>query len=219
MGYECGKSEMWYILESGREAQLLIGLQQDLSPDALEQAVREDRLPELLNCVRTHRHECYHIPAGQIHSIGASQFLLEIQQSSDTTFRLSDFGRTDQHGKRRQLHVAEGKRCSQLNALRIPEQVPLRPRATPLTETLVCDPHFTACRTYLPDESQVQLKEDKTNLPVCLIPIEGNLRIEWEGIWQELALYEPVLIARGAEMLSVQSDGGGVFLQVYSSGS
>lgn len=116
MGHPYGKTEMWYIIGTHPGAQLCSGFAHDYSPEAYEQGVEDGSLEEHLAYHTTHVGDCFFIPAGRIHSIGAGNFLIEIQQSSNDTFRVYDFNRTDDLGNRRELHVAQAREALNFHA-------------------------------------------------------------------------------------------------------
>lgn len=101
-----GKTEMWYILEHKPQAELLIGLKKKMSPGEVREAIKTNRMGDVVNHVRVLDQDAFFLPAGRIHSIGAGILLAEIQQNSDMTFRLFDYGRNDP-GHSRDLHIEQ----------------------------------------------------------------------------------------------------------------
>lgn len=111
-----GKSEMWYVVKAAPEARLYSGFSYSLTPEEYERRVEECTLPEALQCYHVHEGDVFYQPAGRVHSIGAGCFICEIQQSSDITYRIYDFGRRDQNGNMRQLHLAEASEAIDYSA-------------------------------------------------------------------------------------------------------
>lgn len=109
---ERGKSEAWVVLSVEKNAALYIDLKQDCSMEQFEASVRRGKTVECLNRIEPRVGEVYAIPPGTVHAIGAGIMLLEVQQSSDATFRLDDWGRTEADGKSRPLHVEAGLACA-----------------------------------------------------------------------------------------------------------
>lgn len=109
MGHPYGKTEMWYIVRTEPNASLCSGFNADFSADGYTQSLADGTLMSHLSRHTTHPGDCFFIPAGRIHSIGAGNFLVEIQQSSNDTFRVYDFDRTDAEGNKRELHVAQAR--------------------------------------------------------------------------------------------------------------
>ena len=100
-----GKSEAWLILEAAPDAHIIWGFKDDLTPDEVKAAAKEERLEPHLNFVPVKAGDVVYNPAGTVHAIGAGIFLFEIQQASDLTYRLYDYGRKDSSGKPRELHL------------------------------------------------------------------------------------------------------------------
>jgi mannose-6-phosphate isomerase len=100
-----GKTEMWYVLDCEPGAQLLIGLREGTTKEDYLRAVAGGTVGELLNAVTVTPGDCYFIPAGTIHAIGKGIVVTEIQQTSDLTYRVFDWNRTDSEGRSRELHT------------------------------------------------------------------------------------------------------------------
>ena len=100
-----GKSEAWLILEAAPDAHIIWGFKDALTPAEVKAAAREERLEPHLNFVPVKAGDVVYNPAGTVHAIGAGIFLFEIQQASDLTYRLYDYGRKDSSGKPRELHL------------------------------------------------------------------------------------------------------------------
>ena len=103
-----GKTEMWYLLESEPGAKIYAGWQKQTSKEALPELVQTDAVMGYLEAHTPHPGDLFFLPAGKVHTIGAGNLLLEIQQASKITYRLFDFNRTDKEGNKRELHVADG---------------------------------------------------------------------------------------------------------------
>lgn len=100
-----GKTEVWYVVEADPDAKLVYGLSCDLSKDAFLKAVKENSLTECLNFVPAKAGDVFFVKSGTIHAIGAGLLICEIQQNSDTTYRVYDWGRVGADGTPRELHV------------------------------------------------------------------------------------------------------------------
>lgn len=102
-----GKTEMWHILRAEPNARIAVGLNRVVSKDELESAARHGSIEEMLQWVTVQPGENYFIPAGTIHAIGAGIALFEIQQKSEITYRLYDWGRGRELHLRQALEVAD----------------------------------------------------------------------------------------------------------------
>ena len=103
-----GKTEAWYILAAEPGASIVWDVKKDVTKEAIRAAVAEGTLENLLRVVPVQAGDVVYNPAGTLHALGAGVLLFEIQQSSDLTYRLYDYGRTDASGKERELHVDKG---------------------------------------------------------------------------------------------------------------
>ena len=110
-----GKTEMWYIVEAEQGAGIYLGFNRDVSKEEYETAIKENRLTELLNFYEVKAGECYFIPSGTIHAIAAGCLICEIQQNSNLTFRVYDYGRKDKNGNERELHIDKALKVTSLN--------------------------------------------------------------------------------------------------------
>ncbi len=101
-----GKTEMWYVVDADPGASLYVGFKRKTSREEYLAAVASGALSDLLNRVEVKPGDAYFIPAGAIHAIGKGLVIAEIQQTSDITYRVDDWGRTDDQGRPRELHTA-----------------------------------------------------------------------------------------------------------------
>ena len=100
-----GKTEMWYIVEADEGAGIYLGFARETDEEELRLAIADSCLEKFLNFVPVHAGECYFIPAGTVHAIGAGCLICEVQQNSNLTYRIYDYGRKDARGNPRELHV------------------------------------------------------------------------------------------------------------------
>jgi len=104
------KTEMWYVLEAEEGADIFAGLKAGTTREQFEKALETGRCSSLLHRIPTHAGDCIFIPSGRVHAIGGGNLIVEVQQNSDTTYRVFDWNRTGLDGKPRALHVAESIR-------------------------------------------------------------------------------------------------------------
>lgn len=102
---ELGKNEMWYILAAKPGAKLVYGTRPGITRKDFKRSVKEDRIEECLNEVEVFPGDVLNIPAGLVHAIGEGIVLTEIQQNSNTTYRVFDYNRVDSKGNKRPLHI------------------------------------------------------------------------------------------------------------------
>ena len=113
-----GKTEMWYIVEAEENAGIYIGFKRKVSREELEEAIKNNSVTELLNFVKVKAGESYFIPSGTVHAICKGCLICEIQQNSNLTYRLYDYGRKDKNGNVRELHVKQALAVANLNKFR-----------------------------------------------------------------------------------------------------
>ena len=106
-GRKRGKTEMWYVMDSEPSATLMVGLKRSITPDEYKALVANGTICDAISRYNVKEGDCFYIPSGRIHSIGAGCVLTEIQQTSDVTYRIYDFKRKDKDGNFRELHTAD----------------------------------------------------------------------------------------------------------------
>ncbi len=114
-----GKTEMWYILDAKPGAFLYLGFQHEISREEFKRRIEENTLTEVLNAVPVQKGQCFYIPAGTIHAIGKNIVIAEIQQSSNLTYRVYDYGRVGADGKPRELHIEQALDVTKLTPPRM----------------------------------------------------------------------------------------------------
>lgn len=107
IGLESGKTEMWYIMECEENGKIIGGLNSKLTKNELQDVIENDKIKDYLNYIDIKQGDSIYIPAGTVHAILKNILICEIQQNSDTTYRVYDWDRKDKEGKGRQLHKKE----------------------------------------------------------------------------------------------------------------
>lgn len=104
---ELGKTEMWYVLDAKPEAKIIYGLQPGINRESFAQGIADNRIMDCLQEVEVKAGDSFYIPAGTVHALCAGVLVAEIQQNSDTTYRLYDYDRLGLDGKPRELHIED----------------------------------------------------------------------------------------------------------------
>ncbi len=120
-----GKTEMWYVLSAKKNAKLVHGFKQDMDAERVKRAIEAGNIGNYLNQVQVHKDDLFYIEAGTVHAIGAGVLLVEIQESSNLTYRLYDYERIDKTGKKRELHIEKALRVMNYVSTAAPRQ-PMR---------------------------------------------------------------------------------------------
>lgn len=120
---EYGKTEMWYIVDCNEGAELLYGFKNEISKEEFAERIANNTLLEVTNNVPVHKGDVFFIESGTLHAIGKGILIAEIQQNSNTTYRIYDYGRVGADGKPRELHV---EKACEVTAL-VPPTRPTKP--------------------------------------------------------------------------------------------
>jgi len=109
------KSEFWYVMAAEPNAEIFVGLRKSMTRDQFEDAVHSGTVADCIHAIRMKNGAAMFLPSGRFHAIGAGNLLVEVQQNSDTTYRVFDWNRVDDQGKPRQLHVDQALQCIDFN--------------------------------------------------------------------------------------------------------
>lgn len=146
---EFGKNEFWYVLEAEPDAFLYYGVNQEMTKEEFRQHIEDDTVCDYLKKVPIKKGDCFYIKAGTIHAIGAGSVIAEIQQCSNSTYRVYDFGRLGADGKPRELHIDKAVDVSCL----VPSEKNGDPEGTieeldGYTKLLLTDNDYFTCERY-----------------------------------------------------------------------
>jgi mannose-6-phosphate isomerase len=165
IGLPNGKTEAWYILSATADARVAVGLKRHLTSEELRASIQDGSIANLTRWRPVSKGDIIFVPAGTIHAIGAGIVLAEIQQRSDATFRLFDYGRP------RELHEDNAVAVSEAGPL----QIQYSPhRLDPARTVLVANPHFVLEHVHLSAGSNWTLQADRET---WILVIEGRARI------------------------------------------
>lgn len=174
-----GKTEAWIVVHADEGARLVLGLQPGASRESLAKLIRDDRLEESLRYADVRKGDVLTIPANTVHALGPGLLIYEIQQSSDTTYRLYDWGRVGLDGQPRELHIDKGLRVADLD---------LAPDVTrPANDLIVKGEYFMTWRHLIKNEV---LKLRTRGCFQVLSCLEGEIRAT-------TADKEPILLSKG----------------------
>lgn len=177
-----GKTEMWHAVSAEKGAQVLIGLKPGVDKKKFLAALESQTLEGLFEALPVHQGDTFFLPAGTPHTIGPGMILCEVQQYSDLTYRVYDYGRVDAHGKPRELHIEKALEVMNFSASAGGRVVPryFIPGRNAFSELVSC-PYFSVLR--LDMESHVhfsgggpKLGEGRFQLMVIL---EGEGMLSW----------------------------------------
>jgi mannose-6-phosphate isomerase len=168
------KTENWYIAHSTADAHLLVGLRRGVTREQFERAIVDNTLEKCIHHFRVAAGDSILVHSGQVHAIDAGNLILEIQQNSDTTYRVYDWGRVGLDGKPRQLHIEQSLRSIQWDDF---EPVPVR--GAPTSGTIADCPEFLIRRVVLGAGERYSVAGDEQ--PRLLSVVSGSVRASTQG--------------------------------------
>lgn len=180
---EYGKTEMWYILEAEEDAFIYYGFKKDITKEELAQHIKDNTLTDILNKVKTKKGDVFFIESGTVHAIGAGNVICEIQQNSNTTYRVYDYDRRDKNGNPRELHIEKALEVSSLKKPPVPESTN--------SDVLAECKYFTAKKLSVSKKAQLEL--DETSF-CSIIAVDGEGTMSFYGKIYELKKGDSVFI-------------------------
>ena len=199
-GQAHGKDEAWVVLDAEPGAEIGIGLKRPLSGEQLRTAALDGSIVELMDWRKVSRGDCFYSPAGTIHAIGPGLTLVEVQQNSDVTYRLYDYGRA------RELHLEQGVRAARTDS----EVARSSPRLLGVgREAIVEGRRFVIERWTAGAAGALPASSDQ---PLWLIPLAAGTTIDGvmldpPGVWIATGPAEPQIVGDGQLLIAYQGSG------------
>ncbi len=197
-----GKTEMWYILDAEPDAYLYYGFDHEITRDEFEERIQNHTLEDVLHKVPVKKGDVFFIEADTLHAIGKGILIAEIQQNSNVTYRIYDFGRRDKEGNLRELHV--------LQALDVTEREPVKLRNDIYPHIGECD-YFVVDRLYI-DGNHVQTVSGSAGYDsfVHFLITEGEGLITCGGESLQVKKGESIFLTAGSGVFTVSGTLEGV---------
>lgn len=205
-----GKTEMWIILSAEPDAKIYLDWANSMTKEKAEIALKDGSIMDYVKTYDAQPGDCFFVPAGTVHAIGKGIVLAEIQQTSDSTYRLFDWNRVDKNGNPRDLHIEESLRVMDWNPKEnlkkyfSKEQNQLNP--------VVNEKHFKT--SYLPLEGAFEL-ENKYDSFQILICTEGFGEIQWENEILAFQKGDTLLLPFALNKVSLISENGAALIHVH----
>lgn len=207
-----GKTEMWYVVDAEPGASLIIGFKNDCDRDTYLDALEAGNIEELLQQVAVTKGDVLFIPAGLVHAIGKGVVVAEIQQSSDITYRIYDYKRTDDHGNERELHTEQALDVIDFSAAKEPK-VKYEARMNDLCPLVQCEYFTTGILRFNEPLTRNYGMIDSFVAYMCL---EGSIVIESEnGLRTPVSKGDTVMIPASLNEIGLIPEGEAVLLEVY----
>ncbi len=175
---EYGKTEMWYIVDCEPDSYLLYGFNKKISRNEFQRSIEDNTLLDIVNKVPVKKGDVFFIEAGTLHAIGKGILIAEIQQNSNTTYRIYDYGRLDAQGKPRDLHIEKALDVTNLNKTEIPYTSKKEDYSGYKSQLLSCCDYFTVIN--LDIYEKVTLCADNLSFNSVLV-LNGKGKINYNG--------------------------------------
>lgn len=179
-GQPRGKTECWYVIEAAPDAEIIYGFSQTITAEEFRDTVTNGGTKNVLNFVKVRKGDFIFVPAGTVHALGKGVVIYELQQTSDTTYRLYDWDRVGLDGKPRELHIEKGIICSNFFLI----NPPLNPGTTirhhnAFTEELLTDNEYFTLKKYynFKETYKILLQGDSAQI---LTVLHGALQLSGE---------------------------------------
>ena len=204
-----GKTEMWYVLQADKGAELIVGFKEDSNADEYVENLKNKTLLSILDNVKVQVGDVFFLETGTVHAIGAGLVIAEIQQTSDITYRLYDFDRVDAAGNQRELHVDLALDAINYNKI---DTYKKYNKDLNQSNTVVDCPYFTTNFIPLDGEITVNKSGDSFTVYMC---VDGSFELEYEDEQFKYIKGDTILIP--AALKSFVLNGVGALLEIYIS--
>ena len=208
-----GKTEMWYVVDADKGAELIIGFTKDCTRDEYLDALDAGEVETLLQKVPVNKGDVFFIPAGLVHAIGKGVVVAEIQQSSDITYRIYDYKRVDDQGNERELHTEQALDVINFAAAKNPKTA-YKVQPNEITPLVECD-YFTTNMVRF--DAAVTRNYGSLDSFVAYMCLEGNLIIEYNDEKTIVNKGDTVLIPACINELVLIPETEATLLEVYVS--
>jgi len=212
---DLGKTEAWYIVDAEPGSKIYAGLKSGVDRRDLEQAIATGATEEVLNVIQPSAGQCIFIPAGTVHALGGGLVVAEIQQSSDTTFRLFDWNRVGDDGRPRPLHISEALEVTDYKIGPICPQT-AQASADGLETLVSCDKFMLKQAKFSAAYPDKRITIGGLSAPVIMTVVKGETRLSCGNQWHQSAkLGSSYLLPTAMPNLEVTSESDAVILLAY----
>lgn len=210
-GMPCGKTEMWYVMETDPGAKLISGFRHDTDPEEYRSALAAGHLEDLLHSEEPHAGDIYFIPAGRVHALGKGLMVAEIQQTSDCTYRIYDYNRRDADGNLRQLHTEEAMDAIDFSGIEGHAHTRYQARLNESTTIAAC-PYFTT--RLIPFNTPMKKNLEEVESFVVYMCVEGIAAVKSMETIVPMHVGECVLVPAAVESVELFCEGSAKLLEV-----
>ncbi|WP_412560235.1 type I phosphomannose isomerase catalytic subunit [Winogradskyella sp. MIT101101] len=204
-----GKTEMWYVMQADKDANLIVGFNQDMDRDTYLKHLEEKTLPKILNFDKVKEGDTYFIEAGRVHAIGAGVLLAEIQQTSDITYRVYDWDRVDDEGNARDLHndiAIDAFKFDMKDDFRVDYE-----KQKNVSNKMVSRPFFTT--NFIDIDSEIEKTNTKDSFLIYMC-VDGEVELSTETTSDVISKGETILVPAAIKDFKLKTKGAKL-LEVY----
>lgn len=212
---DLGKTEAWYIVAAAPGSKIYAGLKSGVDRKSLQQAIAGGSTEDVLHVIQPQPGQCIFIPAGTVHALGGGLVVAEVQQSSDTTFRLFDWNRVGDDGRQRQLHIEQALDVTDYS---IGPILPQRPQVDPDgLETLVrCDKFVLKQAQFDAKLPGKRIAIENLSAPVIMTVVKGTVTLVCNDGWRCAATVgQSFLVPAATPKIEITSPGDAALLVAY----
>lgn len=204
-----GKTEMWYVFQADKDSNLIVGFNQEMTPEKYLKHLNDKTLTKILNFDKVKEGDTYFVEVGRVHAIGAGVMVAEIQQTSDITYRVYDWDRVDANGNERELHNDLAIEAFDFD---MPDNFRVTYDKTPnQSNEMVSCPYFTT--NYLKINQTVK-KVNKHDSFIIYMCVDGEAKIITDGFSESIKKGETILLPAAIENYEISSKNA-TLLEVY----
>lgn len=209
-GEKSGKNELWYVLDAKAKAKLVYGVKKNESKEEFTLAISENKIAQTLNMVDAKSGDVFYVPAGKVHAILAGILIAEIQQNSNTTYRIFDWDRVDKNGKARVLNTSQALDVIDFNSRNLTEICPqIENNQNYCVDAILRSEYFNV------DKISVHYNYISTEIDsfIILMCIEGRGEIFYDGGICSVICGETILFPACVGVFTI--DGDTKLLSIY----
>jgi len=206
-----GKNEMWYVMQADKDAELIVGFEQEIDKTEYQKHLEDDTILNVMHHETVAKGDTFYIPTGRIHAIGSGVLLAEIQQTSDVTYRIYDYNRVDATtGKERELHNDQA-----LDAIDFTYHSEFKTSydtKVNTANTLVHSPYFKT--NFIKVENQLDKDYSDLDSFVIYMCVSGNLEVNYSGETYTLNTGETLLLPASIDAVTITASKADL-LEIY----
>ena len=202
---EFGKNEVWYVMDAEPGAYLYCGFARDISKEELKERIQNHTITEVLNRVEVQKGDVIFIPAGTIHAIGEGLLICEIQQNSNSTYRVFDYDRQDKDGKYRPLHIDKAMDVISMEAYQADAyglEEPVTEGSTTVQKLCLCK--YFECTKYDVKEETMLYVDDSSFASIVFMSGQAKISCQEEVV--EAKAGDSFFVSAGRKVLLIEGE-------------